>query len=197
MTFAARTLQGATGFVPVTHIRGPGSGVETIPVGATKLVIELGEAGAGGGSNPFSAPSGGGSGGLIRTAVIPLTSTNWGQTLNWSLAFGALGGAPGSNDGAAPAASSVSNGTFVATTVNLTASAPTGGKSIGFPGGLGGAVSGGAVNTPGNAGQTGNAGGNGGARIVGTYVNSGAGGAGNEGVPGGNGENGAAAFAYT
>jgi hypothetical protein len=195
MTFAARTQLGSAVFTPVTHIYSPGSGVETIPVGATKLTVELGQAGAGGGANAAAAPSGGGGGGLARTAVIPLTSANWGQTINWDLAFGGLGAPAGNNNGDPPAISNVSSGTFT-TAVNLVASQPTGGASFGTPAGIGGTVSGGAVNTPGNNGQTGNAGGNGGAAISGIYVNSGAGGRGNEGAPGNPGGNAAVAFAY-
>lgn len=196
MTFAARTLGAGLAFVPVTHIYGAGTWTETIPVGATKLTVELGGAGAGGGTNTSVAPAGGGGGGLCRTATLILTSADWGKTLTMVLSAGGVGGLAGNTSGGVPGLSSVSNGTFTQT-VALAAGRPSGGASFGSPAGLGGGVSGGVVNTSGNNGLTGNAGGLGGAAIVGLYIHSGAGGNGNEGFSGTSGDDAAAAFAYT
>ena len=59
MTFA---VNGGGGFTPVTRSYTTGSGSETIPTGASQVVIEVWGAGAGGGrgSNPCLALFGGG-----------------------------------------------------------------------------------------------------------------------------------------
>ena len=153
-----------------------GAGTETIPAGVTTCTIEVwgatghnGISFNGGGGN-FSGGGGSGSGGYSRTVVN--VSGAGGQTMNYTVGAGGLGGA-GSQGGS----SIVSSGTFTVPTMTSTGgfiggSAPN--LSTGGIGGAGGTASGGnAVNTPGNAGGNGvnNAGG-------------GAAGTGGAGIPG-------------
>lgn len=191
-------LSSATGsFTPVTHsYNTAGAGVETIPVGASTVTIEVW--GASGGGNHGSGTGcgaafgpGGGSGGYCRI-TLSVSGYN-GQTIDYVL--GTRGGGGGGNGGT----SAISSGSFSLTTMTATGG---GGGTPGASGtgGLPGTGSGGNVNTTGNQGPNGDANPGGGSGVGVTGVNGvGAGGGagglgvGNTGVPGGNG---IAIFAY-
>jgi hypothetical protein len=175
-------------FQATNSSHGPGSGTETIPVGAGQVIIEDCGAGGGGGSNPGTQSAGGGSGGYVKK-TFTLTPANWGQTFTYVAQLGGAGGASGGVNAGSPAgASTVANGTFP-TATSLSAGGGGGGSGTNNPAGGGGAASGGDVNTPGNAGQNGVGGGGGGAGVAGIVCTSGVGGFGGEpgsGQPGGN-----------
>lgn len=189
---ATRVSSATGGFNPLVRLYGTaGSGVETVPVGATTMTVEVfGGSGAGGfgtGSGCVThAAGGGGSGGYCKT-TINVASFN-GQTMNYTV--GTTGVYPGGFAGA----SLVTSGTL--TIASMTANGGDGGASgpSGGAGGPGGTASGGNVtNTPGNVGHPGGLnviGGNGGAGIVGINATGPVGGKGGStavatGFPGG------------
>lgn len=177
-------------FTPVTHTFNSGSGVETVPFGATNVTIKVGGAGCGG-STAITNGGGGGGGGLAESDNIACSGT---QTLNYSVGVGGVGGnGSGANVGNPGGNSTVTSGT-------LTVATMTGGgapaQSTPFVAGAGGTASGGTTsNTSGAAGQTGAAGGAGGAAAGGFPGN---GGAGQQNPSNGNtGSDGRITFAYT
>jgi hypothetical protein len=168
-----------------------GTFTETIPSGASQVVIEVwGASGGGGGgqtaTKPFTIGGGGGSGGYSRR-TIAISSGNWGKTIH--TVIGASGG-----DASAGAASTLSSGTFTMTTQNANGG---GGGGTNGGGGAGGTSSGGTTNTPGNVGGPGGTGSStGGAGIVGINGTGGSGGTGNFNS-GAVGATGLAIFKYT
>jgi len=145
-----------------------GSGAtETIPVGATNVIIEVWGSG-GGGAGQQGAGSlihdggGGGAAGYCRTSKT-LTSANWGQTLHYTV--GAQSIVTGNGN-----ASSASSGTLSITTMTANGGSGTTTNA----GGAGGTASGGtAANVTGNAGNS--------------YANGSAGGTGTTGTVSGDG----------
>lgn len=193
----AAAASATVAFTPVTRIyTTPGSAIETIPTGASNLVIELFGAGGGGGGKTGSIPNhtlspgyGGGSGGYTRSSFSVVGHN--GQTIDYTLgAGGALGGIGfyGSPGGS----SYVGNaGTFTMTEMF---SNPGGGGADGSgstPGAGGTASGGNATNTAGNPGS----GITGGAGIVGIYDTGTKGGTGGPGTTAGG--NAIAVFHYT
>lgn len=180
---------GASGFTPVTHTytSPTTNATETIPAGATTVVIECWGAGSSGAPHTgtgcsIATGAGGASGGYSRTSIS--VSGHSGQTILYTVG---TGGAPSASAGGL---SNVHSGTFTVTTMTDNGGgAPTTGLS--GVGGTGGTASGGsAVNTNGNSG--GNWGdGHAGAAIVGlssaAYGAGGHGGTGGGGTAGGNG----------
>ena len=178
---AFSNLYGKSSFTPVTRTYTSGSGTETIPTGASQVVIEVWGAGGSGGRGSTLCVSiyggGGGSGGYVKK-TFSLTSGNAGQTFNYSVG---TGGAPNTGNGLPGGNSTSSQGTF-GTAFSLTAGGGAGGtgQTVPFNGGTGGSATGGDVNTSGNPGQDGSLG------TGGSAPNGGAGGAGpvGSGLPG-------------
>lgn len=188
-------LPGTAG-IQVTHIYTSGIGAtETIPNGASQVVIEDCGAGGGGGTNNGAGGAGGGSGGYVLK-TLSLTSANWGQTFTYTIAPGAAGGSsPGNNPGSSAGTTAVANVTFP-TTVGLLAGGGAAGLAAGGSPGSGGTASGGDTNTPGNTGIA-FAGGFA-AGIVGVNCTTGVGGSGAANpTSGASGGGGTVAFAYT
>lgn len=178
----ALSSSAAASFVPVTRTyQTGGAGVETIPVGATLLVIEV-WGGSGGGGMGASNPcvgldgSGGGSGGYSRSSM---TVTGFGgRTINYvSGARGVNAGTTFGADGTAGTQSSVGSGTF--SMPGMTAGGGGGGNGAGGAAGVGGNAGTGG-NVANSAGHAGIVSGAGGAGVVG--VNG-------TGPDGGNGKN--------
>lgn len=166
---------GRGGFRPLLSSRASGSGTETVPAGATNVVIEVWGGGGKGGLN-----SGAGAGGYCRTSI----ACSSGQTLNYSV------GAGSTTSGVAGAASTVTSGTLSVTSMTGNGGNPGSGAT----GGTGGTASGGtAANTTGTAGQSSGGGATGGPGTAG--VNAGPAGAGGDQTL--NGSNGLIAFYYT
>lgn len=193
MTFAARTTgYSAPPFVPQTVVRTSGTGAtETIPFGATNVVIEVLGWGGQGGLIVFDGVDnwgggGGGSGGYGRSSY----SCNGGQTLTYTVPT-SLGNV------------TVSSGTLSVTTMtaNSGSSGQDGTISGTAAGGNGGTVTGGnQVNTAGNAGSSGDntSLGTGGASVSGLYgYSSGVGGDSNSYTVRGSGGAGSIVFRYT
>lgn len=182
-------LSSTTGsFTPTTHSYNvAGSGVETIPVGASYVAIEAwggpggGNKGSGTGCAAVYGP--GGASGGYSYSTYAVGSAN-GQTIDYVV------GALGSALGGAGTLSSVSSGTF--TLATMTANGGGGGSTGGSAGtgGVPGTASGGnTTNTTGNAGVNGNSTGLGGVGISGingTGAHGGRAGLGstNNGLPG-------------
>lgn len=193
MTFAARTVgYSAPPFVPQTVVKTSGTGAtETIPFGATNVVIEvLGWGGEGGlllfdGVDTWGG-GGGGSGGYGRSSY----SCNGGQTLTFTVPSTA-------------GTVSVSSGTLSITTmsVGLAASGQDGQIGVTVAGGSGSIPTGGnQVNTQGNSGTSGDnvSYGTGGASVSGLYgYSSGVGGDSNSFTVRGGGGAGTIVFRYT
>ena len=162
---------------------------ETVPTGATTVVIEAWGAGAGGAYN-FAIGGGGGGGAYVKKTL----TVSGGQTFTYTV--GALGlhntnnlDQPSGNGGNGTA-STVSTGT--GPSVNVSAGGGVGGAAGTYPspgaGGAGGTASGGDTNTNGGAGALGNPAGD---SPGGSCPNGGAGGAPGGGVaPGGGGSGG-------
>ena len=161
---------GGQAFSPVTHIYSAhGSFTETIPAGASSVVIEVWGATGGGGNGSgtgcnVKGGGGGGSGGYSRSSSMSVLGHS-GQTMAYTVGTGGSSGSSG-------VASTVSSGTFtIASTLNGGGGAG-GGVGTGGLGGAGGSASGGSVNTIGNTGDSGglgNLGGNGGLAVTGVY----------------------------
>lgn len=199
------SLQNTSSFTPVTHTYNTaGSYTETIPTGASQVVIEVwGGSGAGGaGFGPVCTgyTGGGGASGSYSRSTYSLNSGNYGQTI--AVAVGAAGlGASGSN-GSNGGASSASSGSFPMTTMSSPGGGG-GGKAVsgldGAAGVAGGTASGGNVaNSNGTGGFPGAGNGTGGAGIAGVNGTGAKGGNGKTfGGAGANGGAGLLIFAYT
>lgn len=146
---------GKSNFTPSTNTYDTsGAGTETIPSGASQVVIECWGAGAGGGgdnSGHTHNGGGGGSGGYVKKTHA-LTSADWGKTFTYAVGgYGVYGnsGVNGTNGSPTTAA----NGTY-STATSLSAGGGNGGVHAGVGGdglqGTGGTASGGDVNTAGN-----------------------------------------------
>lgn len=206
--FARDLLGSSTGGIPTTHQYTSGSGMETIPAGATTLVIEV-WGGAGGGSNGWGSGSssyggsGGGAPGYSKTSLS--VTGDAGKTFNYSVGAGGAANANGAD-------STVSAGTQALTTLTAQAgqgsvanffSDPSEGQFYYYaiPGNGGTAVGGTVTNTSGNNGVYGSGAGpgTGGAATAGTNATGPAGGIGGYGygTPGTPGGNGLIVFSYT
>jgi hypothetical protein len=166
-------------FTPVLRAYNTGSGTETIPTGATTMVVEqwggAGPGGAGFGSFGLDTAEGGGggqAGGYCRSSYT--VSAQNGHTLNWSVG---AGGTPPSAGGASTITAGTMTG-FTAMTAN--GGNPGGNASSGIPGtggsGAGAATGGNAANITGASGQNGssnNSGGQGGTGTTGTVAGDG------------------------
>lgn len=150
-----------TVFNPVLHSYTSGSGTETVPSGASNVVIEV-KGGGGGFSTTgytLSFAAGGGGGGYCRTSM----TVTPGGTFNYSV--GPAGGTNPNNNGTAGQPSTVSSGTIILTT--MTANGGGGGNANG----AGGSASGG--NQANANGSTGVNGGAGGASTAGVHFDTG------------------------
>ena len=199
MSGAAMMAMGARGFAPVTNTYNvAGTFTETIPPGATTLVLEGWGAGAIGGAAPITFGGGGGGGGGYSRVSLAVT-TKVGQT------FIVIVGTEGNG---IPTRTMINPGSVTGFTSILCGTGVKGGDGGAGAGGTGGAggtatnANSGAVNSNGGAGavgQNGFVGGAGGTSHAG--VNGGPFGTGGNGfVSGGpptNGQNGGAVFAYT
>lgn len=157
------------------------SSTETIPTGASQVIIEV--YGSGGGGSGTVGGGGGGASGYSRK-TLALTSTDWGKTFTCTL-FNVPGAGTSGGSG------TVVNGTY-GTSVNMVANGGTGGLN-GGTGGAGGTASGGTTNTTGASGI--NAGAGGAATVGLNGLAQGAGGDGNG--SGGVGSGGFARFTYS
>ena len=196
-TFAAFSSAGSL-LVARTYNSGTAA-TETVPSGASRLVIEMwGGGGAGGAGDPGTDPGGGGGGGGYCLKSIALTAANWGQTLTYSVGAGGVAGGDGGS-------STVGNTTL---SISFTMTA-VGGEagSVSYIGsqGFGGTAVGGDTNTSGEGGgvmlRTGAASPNGGASTPSGNGNApGGGGAGDRfsgSVLAGDGGSGRIKFTYT
>ena len=128
----------SSAFTPVTNTYNSGSGTETVPTGATQLVITA--YGSGGDGAAFDVSSGGGGGGgAYCVKTVSIVSGDYGVGLSWAV------NAPGSNG-----ASSVT-GTIAAGALAVSAGAGQNG-GLNNVGGAGGTASGGDTNTNGDPG---------------------------------------------
>ena len=188
---------GKSKFTSKLNIYTSGSGVETVPSGATNVVIEIWGGGGGGGNSSNTLGGGGGGSGGYSKSSYSITGSN---TLNYSVGTGGTGGIGGTT-------STVTSGTKTITT--MTANGGSGGSRP-TPGSGGSATGGNLINTTGNSGEAGEAGEGsgftapGGAGITGSSGTYGAGGDGGPrsegdgtGFPGTSGNNGAVVFYYT
>ncbi len=154
------SLLGSSGFTPVTNTYDIGSGDDTIPMGASQVVIEIwGSGGSGSGSrieNPMEEPGvystgyGGGSGGYVSETQL-ITPANWGQTLSYSVGASVAGGAL-HNDGITGNNTTCSNNTFTSPFSLVAHGGGGGATGAGFLQGTGGFASGGDINMAGNGG---------------------------------------------
>jgi hypothetical protein len=140
-------------FTPVTDTyASAASGSETIPAGASQVVIEDWGAGAGGTAGQFTGCAAiageSGSSGAYSKTILSLTSADWGKTLAYVV--GAGGSAGGSSSGAG-SASTVSSGTKTITTMTANGGAANPSKTSN--GGGNTATGGNTTNTSGNAGS--------------------------------------------
>ncbi len=173
---AVLALFGA-GFTPVISTR-TASGTETVPSGASTVIMEAwgetGSGGAGSGSGcTASGGGGGGSGGYSRTSFSVVTKGG----LTWTVTIGS---------GATGTATSIVAGTMTGWATMTAGFGGSGGTGpLGTAGAAGAIGTGGTqANTAGNAGATGLAGsgGTGGAGVVGVNGTGSAGGHGGEGA---------------
>jgi len=199
MSGIAICLLGSTTFSPILHTY-TASGTETIPVGATKLVMGLwggGGGGAGGGGTGCAAhPGGAAASGAYCQKTITLTPSDWGKTIDYVVGAAGLGGSSPTSS-TSGGNSSITNGTYSSITLNLSALA--GLRGLNLVSGSGQAASGGDINDTGNNGT--GIGDAGGVAIVGfNSIAAGVGGFGGAdgvGNAGGNGGVGEALFYYT
>lgn len=158
-TISIRNFYGTKKFTPVTNTYNSGSGTETIPTGASQLVIEVWQGGAGGGGDSYGNVGGGGGAGAYAKKTLSLTSADYGKTFTYSVGAGGAGGTL-TGSGGVGGDSTVNNGTY-ATTVAIAAvsgiTASGGGPSTGAgspgAGGAGGLIAGGDTNTAGGNGS--------------------------------------------
>lgn len=143
-TISIGNFSGASNFTPST-VNTTTSGTQTVPAGATNVVIELwGNGGGGGGGG--GGRDGGGAGGYSRSTY----ACSGGQTISYTRgAAGTAGSAAGGNGGTG-GTSNVVSGTLTITQMNANGG---GGGTAG--GGTGGGASGGnVVNTTGGSTTT-------------------------------------------
>jgi len=208
-------LNGLTGFgastgssfTPVTNTYFTGTAAtETIPSGATQVVIKV-YGGGGGGSRSNGGGRGGGAGGYsIKTYSL---SGNAGQTFTYTVGSFGIGKQTTNGAGTNGGNSTVTNGTFP-TATSITANGGVGSTSVAS----GGTASGGDTNVTGGVGLAGigclcsPVGGDGGSSNLGEFtggiggLQGGGGGAGGENgfdgsTDGGDGGRGKVVFAYT
>ena len=123
------------------------SGTQTIPTGASQVVITVYGPGGSGGLSSVGGGGGGGGGTAIKT--IALTSTDWGKTLNYSAGNSRGGRISTAGPGLAGNNSTVTSGTYTLAATIQGNSGAAGGTSTG---GAGGTASGGDSNITGNSG---------------------------------------------
>lgn len=139
----------------------PGSGLVTIPSGATGVTIQVWGAGGGGGygysgfiapGEPEIFPGGGGGGGGYSKTILVLSGGDALKTINYRVGTGGPGGSAFSSNGEPGGFSNVSSGSYIITT--MTANGGNGGDSGQFANqGAGGTATGGnTTNTAGNGG---------------------------------------------
>ena len=136
------------GFSPVTHVYTTGSGTETIPSGASQLIIAAWGGGGGGGNGSGGGEpdyGGGGGGGAYVAQTYSLTSSDWGKTFTYVVGNGGAA----MNNGTA---STVANGTY-GTTVAFSAGGGTPGGIYEVTG-VGGTPVGGTTLVTGNNGTS-------------------------------------------
>ena len=76
-------LGGAIAFAPISHTYiAPGAAVETVPAGATTVVIEVNHPGGGGGTSGTGFSGGGGGGGGYSKSSYACST---GQTINYTV----------------------------------------------------------------------------------------------------------------
>ncbi len=188
-----------TPFTPITDsYTTVGTYTETIPTGATHLVIEdCGNSSSGGAGSSIHS-GGGGGGGAYSKKTFTLTSTNWGQTFTAVIGSQAPSSGIAPSSGNSPGLNTVVNNTF-STALSMSVSGGSGGLgSNPYTGGSAGAASGGDTNTAGGAGGTGGAyPGSGGVGATGTDCNGATGSSGVNGGISGPGSLGAEYFEYT
>ena len=182
---------------PVIRIYSSGSGNESIPFGATNVIIEAWGAGGGGGrSNPYGDPSGnGGAGGFVKSSFSAVGYN--GRVLSYSVGNSGIGGGWLTGLDGAVGGNSLVTGTL-SNSISIIASGGAGGTGAknGATDGVGGAASGGNIaNTSGSTGDVVGISGT----VSGDLSPHGGGGAGGE-LPyqnGANGFSGAVVFYYT
>lgn len=181
----------AATFTPVTntYTTGGSSGSDTIPTGASQVVIECWGAGGGGGCYWGATMQGGGGGGYSKS-TYSISSGDWGKTIGYNV--GQYGYNGGCTFAAQPGGySSAQSGTFT-----ITAMAANGGD-----GGYGylGTSNTGAGGTAGGGTDSNLTGGTGGFPTAGAAAQGGIGdgGIGGTSATGGNGEVGRVRFSYT
>lgn len=153
-----RTGWPGVGLVPFSNVQVfTSNGAFTVPVGVTKLWVEVYGGGGGGGyGGGYDGAGGGGAGGVVMGFVTVAP----GQNINVIIGGGGQGGRSGSRDG--------DNG-GMSSFATLSANGGTGGLGTGR-GGKGGEGSGGLINQTGgggSGGSAGNGGGNGGSNTRG------------------------------
>lgn len=151
MTLNLTQLSGFGGggpFSPFANTYTTGTGAtETIPGGATTLLIEIWAPGGGGGDGGTD-PDGAGGGGAYCAKTVSIVASG-GKTLTYTVTAGAVHGT-----GTTSGDCTVVNGTF-STSVNMTAHAGGAVATTNNPGGGGGTATGGDTNTSGSAGISG------------------------------------------
>lgn len=182
-----------TSTLPFVHIFNSGSGTETVPNGASQVVVEC-WGGGGGGQTSISFEHAGGGGGYCKKtmAIIP---ANWGSSISYSVGASGAAGNPSGTGG----------GQTTVSTYGLTANGGSGGKN-GVSPTPGGTASGGDVNTTGGSstgsfsetgGNSPNGGSGGGPGVNGQTPGGGGGGALGGGVLSGSGANGRVTFTWS
>lgn len=128
-----------------------GSSTITIPEGAKLLVIRAWGPGGGGARTSLegTAIGGGGGGAGVKKSVL-IKSTDWGQTISYSITAGGLGRTSTTGNGLASTATTVTSSGLSFTNLNLSAGSGQGGTTA--AGGAGGTASGGDTNTSGFSG---------------------------------------------
>lgn len=143
--FAARTHTNT--FVTVVRTYSSGSGLtETVPTGATSVIIEIWAGGGAGGRDAANVGGGGGGGSYSKKTI----SVIGGNTMTYSVAASVLGR---STDGLGNTGNqSTVTGTVAGGSVNMTALGGSGGDIL-TTAGSGGSASGGDINTSGGNGS--------------------------------------------
>lgn len=159
MTLQVSQLQGfnvqGISFTPVSSSYGPNSGTsattgtETIPTGASSVVIKVYGPGGSGGISATGGGGGGGGGYALKT--LALTSSDWGKTFSVTVGNG-RGGRSTVGAGFTGNTSSVASGTYTLG-ASIVGNAGSGGG--GFSGGAGGTGTGGDTNVTGSTGSAG------------------------------------------
>jgi hypothetical protein len=159
-TISIQNFYGTQKFVPVTRTYTSGTGAtETVPTGATSVVVTVTGGGGAGGYNSFTLGGGGGGG----SQAIKTIAVTGGNTFTYTVGNAVLGRTT-NGFGSAGQASTVS-GTVSGGSVSMTAGAGGGGGTNN--GGSAGGASGGDTNNAGNNGDDAVDGGTGGASASG------------------------------